>query len=100
MSGLIYSMRESFDQRMTAHKGMLAHLKLDPTSEEAPHIFQELRETMVACGKCKCPNTCIEWTSEGEDGPPPWCHRRSAFLDLLDACEALRTQRGLMVASG
>lgn len=89
MSGLLDGILITFETRMAAHEAMLAHLGLNPTQEDAPVLFDALRGTLLACGSCQCPNTCMEWQERGEVGPPDWCHRRGTFLTLIEACEAL-----------
>ncbi|WP_439522225.1 hypothetical protein [Marivita sp.] len=90
MSDYIDSMRSTFAARMSAHEGILALLGLAPSEDDAPHIYTELRGTLLACGKCYCPKSCLEWQSSGPDGPPPWCHQRQVFFDLAAACERLQ----------
>jgi hypothetical protein len=91
VSQIFDNMHNAFALRMTAHEGMLAHLGLNPTENDAPHLFSELRTTLLACGSCHCPKTCLEWQDTNGDGPPPWCHRRRTFLDLVAACERLKS---------
>lgn len=92
MSEFLDSMRRDFDARLSAHEGMLAHLGLQLTEDEAPAVFSELRATLGACGRCHCPKTCLEWQTSGEAGPPPWCHKRRIFLSLVKACETLKAK--------
>ncbi|WP_439122643.1 hypothetical protein [Marivita sp.] len=89
MSDFLDSMRQDFDARMNAHEGMLAHLSLQLTEHHAALLIPELKATFAACGTCHCPKTCLEWQMSGDDGPPPWCHKRGTFLALIDACAAL-----------
>ena len=93
MSDYLDCMRGDFEARMSAHEGMLAHLGLNPSEEDAPLLLNELKATMGACGACHCPKTCLDWQTYGDDGPPPWCHRRRTFLSLIDACAALAAER-------
>ena len=97
MSEFLDSMRRDFDVRMTAHEGMLAHLGLELTEDDASALVVELRATFGACGACRCPKTCLEWQSGADDGPPPWCHRRNSFLSLIDACATLDSRHSRMV---
>lgn len=89
MSGFLDHMQSTFDARMAAHEAMLAHLGLAPTEDDAPYLFDALRGTLLACGSCQCPKSCMEWQERGEDGPPLWCHRRGALLTLVAECAAL-----------
>jgi hypothetical protein len=91
-------MRRDFETRMNAHEGMLAHLGLNPSEQDAPLLLTELKATMGACGACHCPKTCLDWQTLGEDGPPAWCHRRGTFLSLMDACAALAAERDRVMA--
>ena len=88
MSAYLDNMRMDFETRMSAHEGMLAHLGLNHTEENALLVLDEMTATMVACGSCHCPKTCLEWQASEQAGPPPWCHRRGSFLTLVDACIA------------
>lgn len=92
MSDFLDCLRRDFETRMTAHEGMLAHLGLDPSEEDAVYLLNELRATMSACGACRCPKTCIEWQTQGASGPPPWCHRRRTFLSLVNASATLEAR--------
>ncbi|WP_299784745.1 hypothetical protein [uncultured Marivita sp.] len=67
--------------------------RLHLTEHNAPLVFTELKATFTACGACRCPKTRVEWQSTHIDGPPPWCHRRSAFLALAETYAALGPQR-------
>jgi hypothetical protein len=80
---------------MAAHEAMLAHLGLNPTEEDAPLLFDDLRATLLACGSCQCPKSCMEWQERGDDGPPLWCHQRGTFLSLIQACHALERKVAL-----
>ena len=93
MSAYFDDVRCKFDARMTAHEGMLQHLGLAPSEEDAPLLFDALKATLMACGTCHCPKTCMEWQSDGDAGPPPWCHKRGTFLNLIEACAALEATR-------
>lgn len=100
MSAYSDTLRRDFEVRMSAHEGMLAHLGLNPSEDDAPFLLTELKATMGACGACHCPKTCLEWQEQGHAGPPPWCHRRKSFLSLIDACAALEAQPMRAVAAG
>lgn len=93
MSEFLDSMRRDFDARMSAHEGMLAHLGLNLSEEDAPLVISELKATFGACGACHCPKTCLEWQGGSDDGPPPWCHKRGTFLKLRAACAALLAEK-------
>ena len=99
MSDFLDSMRADFDARLSAHEGMLAHLGLHPSGDDATFLLDELKATMVACGACHCPRTCLDWQDRDEDGPPPWCHRRKTFLTLKDACRALEAEKARQIAA-
>ena len=99
MSGFLDDVRVTFASRMAAHEGMLHHLGLAPTEDDAPHLFHELRATLLACGSCRCPKTCLEWQMSGDPGSPPWCHQSGAFKDLLDACAALEARKAAQIAA-
>ena len=100
MSGLLDNVRRKFDARMVAHERMLQHLGLAPTEDDAPALFDTLRATLLACGSCHCPQSCVEWQELGHDGPPLWCHKRGTFFDLMEACAALQAQAPRLAATG
>lgn len=95
MSGLLEHVNYDFDRRMTARRGMMAHLGLCPDEAEASEIREELRATLLACGRCDAPGRCLAWQKTARPGMPPACCAREAFARLEVACSRLRNPPGL-----
>ena len=91
MSDYFDKQRLAFETRLKAHEGMLRHLKIAPTEEEAPDLFDDLRSTLLACGQCACPKTCLEWQAEGKAGTPPWCHKGGTFVLLVEVYDQVKS---------
>lgn len=96
MAGLLEHVNYDFDRRMTARRGMMAHLGLCPDEAEASEIREELRATLLACGRCDAPRAL---PGLAEDRVPrnatPACCAREAFARLEVACSRLRNPPGL-----
>lgn len=90
MSTLLQHVTFDFDRRMAARRGMMAHLGIAPTEDEAPELVAEIRATLLKCGQCGSPGRCLEWQKSACAGMPPLCSAREAFARLNDACNALR----------
>ncbi len=90
MSNLLEHVSYDFDRRMTARRGMMAHLGLCPDEAEALEVREELRATLLACGRCDGPGRCLAWQKTARPGMPPACCAREAFARLDAACSRLR----------
>ena len=90
MSTLLRHVTFDFDRRMAARRGMMAHLNIAPTEGEARELVEEIRATLLTCGRCGAPGRCLEWQKTAHAGMPPLCGAREAFARLNDACNALR----------
>lgn len=90
VSGLLDHVTHDFDSRMQARRGMMAQMGLRPSAEEAPRLYDELRATLLACGRCAAPEDCIARQRTAAAGAPPACRARDAFARLKAACEDLR----------
>jgi hypothetical protein len=84
-----------FDRRMEARRGIMAHLDLVPTEDEATGLFEELRATLLACSRCTAPDHCLSWQKTACAGMPPRCPAREAFARLEAARDQLRTPERL-----
>jgi hypothetical protein len=100
MSTSLEQMGRTYSARMKAHSAMLVHLNLDPSEEEAPHLFDELRHTVITCARCQCPRSCTSWIEDGQAGPPPWCSGMRAFETLALACQALKDETARSAEQG
>ena len=50
--------------------------------EELKKMENELRDTLVACNRCCCTDTCARWIAQGHPGTPHFCRARTAFQKL------------------
>lgn len=87
MADLLEHVSFDFERRMTARRGMIAHLGLCPDGVEASEIREELRGTLLACGQCDAPGRCLAWQKTARPGMPPSCRARDAFARLAAACD-------------
>lgn len=86
MSSLLQHIEKDFDRRMAVRRGMLAHLSLSFTDEQAEALRPEIRATLIACAACPNPEVCAGWVGHGHPGTPMFCRARDAFLRLEAAC--------------
>ncbi len=82
-------LQRDFTLRLSAFEGMLKHLNLDPSEEDAPALLDELRATLHACAACPTPGRCTGWCAAGHAGTPYFCGATQAFRNLMLASEAL-----------
>lgn len=82
MSGALNRMMSDFRRRQRVRHAMFDHLGIDITDEQAPAHFDELRDTLVACNRCCCTDTCARWIAQGHPGTPHFCRARTAFQKL------------------
>ncbi len=83
MSGKLDFIADGLTRRLKLRRQMFKHLGLRPP---APGTT-EMRETIMACGKCPQPGICRGWMRHGYVGAPIFCKARSAFLRLGAANE-------------
>ena len=83
-------MQRDFALRLSAFEGMLAHLDLEPTEDDAPMLLNELRAALTACASCPTPGRCAGWCAAKHDGTPYFCGATQEFRNLMLAGEALR----------
>ncbi len=93
MSGLMQHISKDFEKRMTVRRGMLAHLGLAFTDEDAARLRPDIRETLIACSCCANPDTCRGWVRQKRPGTPMFCRARDAFLRLEAATGTVEKAR-------
>jgi len=87
MRGALRSLETDFDKRMQARRRMMEHLGLHPTEEEASELFEELRQTLLACAQCGNVERCNLWPGLGTNCLPPFCSGSGAFIALENRME-------------
>jgi hypothetical protein len=92
VSGLLNHLSEDFSRRMEVRRGMLAHLGLSFTDDEATELRGDLRRTLLCCASCGNPDVCRGWVTQNQLGTPMFCQAREAFARLDHATRREETR--------
>lgn len=79
---MLTNISEDFSRRMALRRKMMAHFGIHLTEDHAPHLKDDVRESVLACGACRCPELCEFWMAKGREGAPDGCRARYALMRL------------------
>ena len=80
---MLTNIGEDVSRCMALRRRMIAHSGIHLGEADAPHLKDDMRESGLACGACRCPERCPElcafWLAKGREGG---CRARYALMRL------------------
>jgi hypothetical protein len=82
VSTLLKHIEDDFRQRMTMRRRMFAHLGIELSDTQADAMFEDNRETLLACARCANAESCARWIEGACAGAPMFCKARAPLMRL------------------